>query len=493
MSWYRIAQGPAQNATFILGELSYYESILEAQKWTGFVENIASFVDREKNLLSEFMLLDDKKKKAKFGREFFRDHEKTQKYTQTCRDTMNRVGIFKDFVDTQQIASLNKTAIIDIIERAFPLYSSALGLYLLSQPEYTAGINGYFYEQLGKYVSASDLEKTLRELSESTQWSCLELERKDWLGNVVIPYLQELLTKDELQNRIYAHIRTYKYYAASSEFELWDENHYKRLLEEDSKKNIIELNQEKDKIQKKKEIINENKKHIIDKYDIPKPLAVEIEQVAQLGTVRIDLRVLGWSFFHYLVPKLFERSANLLQVSEKTIFALHYSEFVSALAGRVNPEEIARQREHKNILVTITSENGYQVLWGEAANREYNSQIAQKLVAMDSLKGTVANGSGSITGSVFLFDWGAEDFNEKIYAFPEGAILVAGQTRPQLMPAIRKAKAVITDEGGMLCHAAIVSRELNKPCVIGTQNATEFLKHNDTIEINLDTGEINVK
>ena len=60
------------------------------------------------------------------------------------------------------------------------------------------------------------------------------------------------------------------------------------------------------------------------------------------------------------------------------------------------------------------------------------------------------------------------------------------------MPAIRKAKAIITDEGGLLCHAAIVSRELKIPCIIGTKIATKILKDNDLIEIDTNNGIVKI-
>lgn len=71
--------------------------------------------------------------------------------------------------------------------------------------------------------------------------------------------------------------------------------------------------------------------------------------------------------------------------------------------------------------------------------------------------------------------------------FVEGEILVAGMTRPEYVPLMEKAAAIITDEGGITCHAAIVSRELGKPCIIGTKIATQVLKTGDLVE--MDAGE----
>lgn len=66
----------------------------------------------------------------------------------------------------------------------------------------------------------------------------------------------------------------------------------------------------------------------------------------------------------------------------------------------------------------------------------------------------------------------------------EGDILVTTMTNPDMVPAMKKAKAVVTDEGGRTCHAAIVSRELQIPCIVGSKTATKDLK--DGMQITVD-------
>ncbi|MBI4268239.1 hypothetical protein HY627_00200 [Candidatus Uhrbacteria bacterium] len=73
-------------------------------------------------------------------------------------------------------------------------------------------------------------------------------------------------------------------------------------------------------------------------------------------------------------------------------------------------------------------------------------------------------------------------------SFRTGDILVSVNSDPSLMPLIVKAAALVTDEGGMMCHAAIVSRELKIPCVIGTKNATRILKDGDQVEVDAEKG-----
>ncbi len=74
----------------------------------------------------------------------------------------------------------------------------------------------------------------------------------------------------------------------------------------------------------------------------------------------------------------------------------------------------------------------------------------------------------------------------------EGDILVTSMTRPEFVPAMKKAAAIVTDEGGLTCHAAIVSRELGKPCVIGTKTATKMLKDGQMVEVNANHGVVRI-
>ncbi len=74
-----------------------------------------------------------------------------------------------------------------------------------------------------------------------------------------------------------------------------------------------------------------------------------------------------------------------------------------------------------------------------------------------------------------------------------GDILVSSVTNPNLMPAMRQAAAFVTDVGGITCHAAIVARELQKPCIIGTRTATKVLHDGDIVEVDATTGIITLK
>jgi len=98
------------------------------------------------------------------------------------------------------------------------------------------------------------------------------------------------------------------------------------------------------------------------------------------------------------------------------------------------------------------------------------------------LKGTVAN-QGAVRGVVFVIKKPAD-----IAKFKSCMILVATMTNPAYVPAMMKAVGIITDIGGITCHAAIIARELGVPCLVGTKEATKKLKTGQTITLDAQKG-----
>ncbi|MCX7921578.1 MAG: PEP-utilizing enzyme [Clostridia bacterium] len=104
------------------------------------------------------------------------------------------------------------------------------------------------------------------------------------------------------------------------------------------------------------------------------------------------------------------------------------------------------------------------------------------------LKGRTVFGSGKVEGLVKIA-FSPEDL-ENIEG--ENIIVVTGMTTPDFVPVLtKKVAALITDEGGILCHAAIIAREIKLPCIVGTGLATEKLADGTGVIVDLDTGKVN--
>ena len=120
--------------------------------------------------------------------------------------------------------------------------------------------------------------------------------------------------------------------------------------------------------------------------------------------------------------------------------------------------------------------------WEEAEKRKTESQIKQ----VDQLKGVAAS-SGIVKARVRVLESYCD-----VAKMKRGEILVSPKTNPKFVPAMEKASAIITDEGGLLSHAAIISRELKIPCVVGTKIATRALKDGDLVKVDANKGVVRI-
>jgi phosphoenolpyruvate synthase/pyruvate phosphate dikinase len=135
-------------------------------------------------------------------------------------------------------------------------------------------------------------------------------------------------------------------------------------------------------------------------------------------------------------------------------------------------------KERRHYLSLVTTRNKRQLLTGKKARDYVKKNVVKERVSKgQQMNGQIAS-PGLIKGEVRVINQ-VKDLSEMV----DGAVLVSVSTNPDLMPAIKKSAAIITEMGGMTCHAAIVSRELNKPCVIGVRNATKILKKGDIVEV----------
>lgn len=108
--------------------------------------------------------------------------------------------------------------------------------------------------------------------------------------------------------------------------------------------------------------------------------------------------------------------------------------------------------------------------------------VRQEVGDVKAVKGAAAY-KGLARGRVRLI-FSTADFS-KVKA---GDIIITSMTNPHMIPIMKKAAAFVTNEGGITCHAAILSRELKKPCVIGTRVATKVFKDGDMVEVDAEKG-----
>jgi Phosphohistidine swiveling domain len=174
----------------------------------------------------------------------------------------------------------------------------------------------------------------------------------------------------------------------------------------------------------------------------------------------------------------------LMQYSRQEILSLFDNEIV-AKASINNRLKSYLMFGVKNNFVAIDGDKAEEII--ASFFNSPNKEITE-------IKGTVAN-SGIVKGNVKVIFLDYNNFDQlkyEIKTMKQGAILVAETTSPELVIACHKAGAIITNQGGLMSHAAIISRELNIPCIVGTGNATKILKDGDLVEVDANIGIIKI-
>lgn len=203
---------------------------------------------------------------------------------------------------------------------------------------------------------------------------------------------------------------------------------------------------------------------------------VEIAHIsAYLKEMRDDYRRPGY----YVLAPFWKELARRIGVSFEDTNYLTTRELVDILLKKAKPDRRTITARKKKYALAL--KNGKLLIYsGQQANK-----ISEKVKSKDlssSLTGAVAS-PGQARGKVKII-YHQGEFKK----FNKNDIIVTTMTHPEFLPIMKVAKAIVTDEGGITSHAAIVSRELGIPCIIGTKFATQVLKDGDLVEVDANKG-----
>ncbi len=188
----------------------------------------------------------------------------------------------------------------------------------------------------------------------------------------------------------------------------------------------------------------------------------------------------------YAVRSFYRTMAEKLGLSLREISLLTKAEIISELRSEkfADKVEIAQRGES----FAAKCENGrVRIISGKRAIENLRKTATGGGTIADGSISGVAASSGYATGQVVVVN-GVADLRK----VKKGNILVAVTTHPDFILAMQKAVAFVTDEGGLAHHAAIVAREMKKPCITGTKIATKVLKDGDTVEVDATKGIVKI-
>ena len=187
---------------------------------------------------------------------------------------------------------------------------------------------------------------------------------------------------------------------------------------------------------------------------------------------------------HYLHLPLLLEIGERMGIGED-IKLISYEEMINYLQGEnLVAQTVIKKRKEAWAVLSICGKTS--IVCGKkqvnTVAKRYKIEDVQKQVSQKIVKGRPAC-LGKIIGKVRVIKNNRE-FNK----VQQNDVLVTPMTTPDFVPILGRVSAIITDEGGVTCHAAIVSREFNIPCIVGTGNATKVFKDGDLIEVDANLG-----
>lgn len=240
--------------------------------------------------------------------------------------------------------------------------------------------------------------------------------------------------------------------------------------------NIKDPQKELDRMQRETEKLKADKENAIARYGFDKELLRLCRYAQMLPHVRFA-RLESLTEAAYRLKWLFDELRRRLRLDDITL--AYYWEIRGLLEGKdVDIDSIDARKKGSGFILIGNEFYDYDL----QAALSIKEKIEAKFQPADEIKGQTAC-LGKVKGIVKVLQSAKE-----ISKLEKGDILVASMTTPDYVPAMEKAAAFVTDEGGLSCHAAIVSREMKKPCIIGTKIATKVLKDGDLVEVDADKG-----
>jgi phosphoenolpyruvate synthase/pyruvate phosphate dikinase len=215
----------------------------------------------------------------------------------------------------------------------------------------------------------------------------------------------------------------------------------------------------------------------------------EISFLIECAKTTAYLRQTGVEYFSIHsrdAMNMYKKAAEKIGITFEKLRDLNLNEIEFAIQGE-NVSDLVLGRKGDIWIIRSEKDDGEPEVIDD---KELNAHLVDKMIPKPEVneEGLIVGQTGNkglSTGTVKVITKQSE-FNK----MEKGDVLVTTMTTPDYVPLMQKANAIVTDIGGLLCHAAIISRELGVPCVIGTKFATQLLKDGDQVEVDANKGRV---
>ncbi len=452
---------------------------------------------------SAYYVEEDLERARKHGDDIFFDRSWLESWYRAIDEDCQKVEVLMQKYPLHLgISPESKKAYPALIPEMLELAYRLVSFLRCSQPQLTDALKEKLYALIrSKVDDVALVESIFLNLTLPEEKSLFTHEEIDWL--VVLSQARQIISSEDIgilsesvvkekypaiAVAIRAHFEKYQLVPASERSPAWHMEHFYAVLNT-SLQTSTDFDAKRTEIEAQYRDAIRIKKMEIEKYSLPDEALDVGQRIAKVGYYRFKSGFY-WRWMGYYSVLICDAEAPRFGLSSSELQSMTESELLKTLN-----DELAVEREELALRVDAELYLHYEgkdyIWWGDEARAKYVQILGQEDYSkIVEIKGEVAS-KGLVTGTAFVFYW-SDDVSKKMREMPPGSILVAPQTHPTYMPAIRLAKALVCDEGGVTGHAAIVSRELKKPCVIGLHIGTKVIRTGDEIEVDANKGIVKI-
>jgi len=259
------------------------------------------------------------------------------------------------------------------------------------------------------------------------------------------------------------HWLPFDYYGA----EEWDQTHFQQQLTQPNPGRLELLRNYPQRTQTQQE-------EILRQHNLTAEQQQLIKALQDLSQIQDERKRITTISYPFLQKKLINEVSRRTGIPNSQLWLMTPAEIAAALNGKKT------NLAHRQQACAIEIHHGTFVIHEQIPDFLKSTQDKQQ----DTLTGIPAS-RGIVKGRVRICKT-----SQDIKNMQAGEILVAPATTPDYILGFKKASAIVTDEGGITSHAAVISREIGLPCIIGTRNASEILRDGDLIEVDANRGMI---
>ena len=508
MEWFKIEEIPRVNYLIIVPIFENYGALIAKNGGSNYFDYVMWIIN--KGTATLYYLRDDFNKGLNFlSKKAIKNPSWAEKLNKNLVKQTENYFTFAKSLENKNFSQLANRRLVNIFDKLikYQIKSHSLGqittwLIDADQQLFSNYLFNILKNKIRHYKFEINSGGVFSKLTTPEKPSFAELESKDSLGVAVslknnkqardiflgnsIPQIKQQFNKikSELRRKIINHYKKYLWLHYNYEGPVLELDYFLEIW-----KGILKQGNINELIRKSKIKFVETKKQ---RNLLFKQLKLSNKERRLFNIAKDIVWLKGWRkdcmyYGCYVLDKITKEVAKRLGLSLKQVRFFAYWEFKNALfKKKYNPQEL---NERFNFSVIYTDSKKIKIYSDKEAKEFLSKQrfIKQEVVEkVDKVEGACAC-PGHVKGIVKRVET-----VDDIKKMEKGDILISETTYPALVPAMRLASAIVTNVGGLTCHAAIVARELKIPCIVGTKIATKVLKDGDLVEVDANKGVVKI-